>query len=47
MCARHQKKIKELVDKFAEAQDELVEWRELYADIRTAEYRQRSGQLPA
>lgn len=47
MCARHQKKIKELVDKFAEAQDELAEWRELYADIRTAEYRQRSGHLPA
>lgn len=45
MCARHQKKIKELVDKFAEAQDELAEWRELYADLRTTEYRQRSGQL--
>lgn len=44
MCARHLKKNKELLEKYAEAQDELAEWRELYADLRTEEYRQRSGQ---
>lgn len=44
MCARHMKKNKELLEKYAESQDKLAEWRELYADMRTMEYRQRSGQ---
>jgi iron-sulfur cluster repair protein YtfE (RIC family) len=46
-CAQHLKKIKDLLQKYAEAQDALADWEELYNDLRTEEYRQRTGQLPA
>ncbi len=46
-CAQHVKKFKDLLGKYAEAKDALAEWEELYNDLRTEEYRQRTGQLPA
>jgi len=38
------KKFKDLLGKYAEAQDALADWEELYNDLRTKEYKARTGQ---